>query len=49
MEETSFLQTLSQGTDLLNEKIAAMKKKTRRSLAVTMPLNFMIPLVFLGK
>ena len=39
MEETSFLQTLSQGTDLLNEKIAAMKKKTRRSLAVTMPLN----------
>ena len=27
MEETSFLQTLSQGTDLLNEKIAAMKRK----------------------
>ena len=27
MEETSFLQTLSQGTDLLNEKIAAMKKR----------------------
>ena len=47
MEETSFLQTLSQGTDLLNE-IAAMKKKTRRSLAVTM-LKLYDTFGFLGK
>ena len=33
MEETSFLQTLSQGTDLLNEKIAAMKKEGKTVLS----------------
>lgn len=33
LEETSFLQTLSQGTDLLNEKIAAMKKENKTVLS----------------
>jgi alanyl-tRNA synthetase len=33
MEESSFLQTLSQGTDLLNEKIAEMKKEGKTVLS----------------